>query len=100
MVGSGRASEHGYVDDRPQKFRSLSSKFSLFTGVLVLWVVVTMLAWDIVRHTFDVAKGLVLCGIVVGVAALISRFTIRLLGRPLTLLQAGIISVREGRFEP
>jgi signal transduction histidine kinase/DNA-binding response OmpR family regulator len=88
------------VDDRPKNFRSLSSKFSIFTGVLVLWVVVVILCWDIRSHTFDVAKGVVLCGIVVVVGAAISRFTMRLLARPLALLQAGIISVREGRFEP
>jgi signal transduction histidine kinase/DNA-binding response OmpR family regulator len=87
-------------EDRPRKFRSLSSKFSVFTGVLVLWVVVTILCWDILRHTFDLAKGVVLFGVVVAMAAVISRFTIRLLARPLALLQAGITSVREGRFEP
>ena len=32
--------------------------------------------------------------------AAISRFTIRLLARPLALLQAGITSVRQGKFEP
>jgi signal transduction histidine kinase/DNA-binding response OmpR family regulator len=88
------------VDDRPKNFRSLSSKFSIFTGVLVLWVVVAILCWDIRSHTFDVAKGVVLCVIVVVVGAAISRFTMRLLARPLALLQAGIISVRDGRFEP
>ena len=34
------------------------------------------------------------------VAAAMSRFTMRLLARPLALLQAGITSVRQGRFEP
>src|SRR6202021_7003 len=86
--------------DRPKNYRSLSSKFSVFTGVLVLWVVVVILCVDIRRHTFDLSKGLVGCGIVVVVAAAISRFTMRLLARPLALLQAGITSVREGRFEP
>ena len=43
---------------------------------------------------------MVLCGIVLGIAAAISRFTNRLLARPLTLLEAGITSVREGRLEP
>ena len=85
---------------RPPNFRSLSSKFSIFTGVLVLWVVVTILCWDVRQHTFDLTKGVVLCGVVGVVAAAISRFTMRLLARPLALLQAGITSVREGRFEP
>ncbi|HML16167.1 MAG TPA: ATP-binding protein, partial [Bryobacteraceae bacterium] len=89
------------VDEgRPPKFRSLSSKFSLFTGVLVLWVVATILGFDVRQHTFDFAKGIVLCVVVVVVAAAISRFTMRLLARPLALLQNGITSVRQGRFEP
>jgi len=82
------------------KLRSLSSKYSMFTSLLLLWVVATSLWWDIHLHTFDWTKGIVLCGIVLGVAAAISRFTNRLLAKPLTLLEAGITSVREGRLEP
>ena len=63
-------------------------------------MVATSLWWDIHLHTFDWTKGLVLVGVVLGVAAAISRFTNRLLARPLTLLEAGITSVREGRLEP
>jgi signal transduction histidine kinase/CheY-like chemotaxis protein/HPt (histidine-containing phosphotransfer) domain-containing protein len=85
---------------RPPHYRSLSSKFSIFTAVLVLWVVGTIMLWDVRQHTFDLAKGLVLCGVVGLVAGAISRFTMRLLARPLALLQAGILSVREGRFDP
>src|SRR5580700_10701841 len=101
MADTWKTAEYSSVDaQRPPKFRSLSSKFSVFTGVLVLWVVVTILCWDIRQHTFDVTKGLVLCTIVLIVAGVISRFTMRLLARPLGLLQAGITSVRQGRFEP
>ena len=42
---------------------------------------------------------MLLCLVVLLVAAAISRFTIRLLARPLALLQAGITSVRNGRLE-
>lgn len=72
----------------------------MFTSILLLWVVAISLWWDIHLHTFNWTKGLVLCGVVLGVAAAISRFTNRLLARPLTLLEAGITSVREGRLEP
>ena len=85
---------------RIRKLRSLSSKYSVFTSILLLWVVATSLWWDIHLHTFDWTKGLVLCGIVLGIAAAISQFTNRLLARPLTLLEAGITSVKEGRLEP
>jgi signal transduction histidine kinase/CheY-like chemotaxis protein len=80
--------------------RPLSSKFSMFTGVLLLWVVAVILGWDIRRGVFDWTHGVVLCGIMLVVAAAISRFTIRLLARPLALLEAGITSVRQGRLEP
>ena len=83
----------------PHKFRSLSSKFSIFTGLLLLWVIATILWWDIQQHSFDWAKGVILCGVVVMVAAAISRFTGRLLARPLALLEAGITSVRQGRLQ-
>ena len=93
--------EHENVEQsRPLKYRSLSSSFSIFTGVLLLWVVGVTIWWDIRQHTFDWTKGLVLCGIVAITAAGISFFTIRLLARPLALLQAGITSVRKGHLVP
>jgi two-component system, sensor histidine kinase len=84
----------------PSHYRSLSSKFSIFTGVVVLWVVGTILWWDVRQHTFNLTKGVMLCCVVGVVAGGISWFTMRLLARPLALLQAGITSVREGRFAP
>lgn len=85
---------------RPARFRSLASKFSLFTGVVFFWVVATILGYDLRQHEFEVSKGIVLCAVVLLVAGAISRFTIRLLARPLDLLQAGIVSVQKGRLEP
>jgi signal transduction histidine kinase len=84
---------------RPGPLRSLASKFSLFAAALVFWVVATILAYDLRQDTFDVGKGLLLCIIVILVAAAISRFTIRLLARPLLQLQLGITSARNGRLE-
>jgi signal transduction histidine kinase/CheY-like chemotaxis protein/HPt (histidine-containing phosphotransfer) domain-containing protein len=85
---------------RPLKYHSISSRFSIFTGVLLLWVVGVTLWWDIRQHTFDWTKGIILCGVVAMTAASISRFTIRLLARPLALLEAGITSVRKGHLVP
>jgi signal transduction histidine kinase len=85
---------------RPGPLRSLASKFSLFTAALVFWVISTILAYDLRQDTFDVGKGLLLFVILLLVAAAISRFTIRLIARPLSQLQAGIISARNGRLEP
>ena len=94
------ASRDGKADNRPGVLRSLASKFSIFTATLVFWVVATLLAYDLRQDTFDVGKGLLLCVVVVLVSGAISRFTIRLLARPLKMLQAGITSVRYGSLEP
>ena len=68
--------------------------------ILVFWVVFTFLAYDLRQDNFDVAKGSLLCMTVILVAGAIARFTIRLLTRPLRLLQDGIASIRSGRLEP
>jgi signal transduction histidine kinase/CheY-like chemotaxis protein/HPt (histidine-containing phosphotransfer) domain-containing protein len=85
---------------KPAKFYSLSSKFSIFIGLLLMWVVAVVVLWDIREHQFDLLKGVVLCVVVILVGGAISRITVRLLARPLTLLQQGITSVRQGKFEP
>ncbi|MGH9559399.1 MAG: ATP-binding protein [Bryobacteraceae bacterium] len=71
----------------------------MFMAAVVFWVVAVAVFWNVGHHAFVWSKALVL-GSVVLVAAGISRLTMRLLTRPLVLLQAGITSVREGRFEP
>jgi signal transduction histidine kinase/CheY-like chemotaxis protein len=87
-------------ESRPRKFRSLSSRFSIFTAILLLWVVTVTVWWDFRQHTFDWTKGIVLCVIVAITASMISRFTMRLLARPLALLEEGITSVRKGNLVP
>src|SRR5882672_8493882 len=87
------------VGVRPGALRSLASKFSVFTATLVFWVVATIMAYDLRQDTFDAGKGLLLFVIVILVSAAISRFTIRLLARPLSLLQSAITSVRNGKLE-
>jgi signal transduction histidine kinase/ActR/RegA family two-component response regulator len=94
------ASKDGRGDTRPGVLRSLASKFSIFTATLVFWVVVTLLAYNLRQDNFDIGKGLLLCVVVMLVSGTISRFTIRLLARPLKLLQSGITSVRDGSLEP
>jgi len=66
----------------------------------VFWVVATLLAYNLRQDNFDVAKGLLVFVVVLLVAGAISRFTIRLLIRPLRLLQDGITSATNGRLEP
>jgi signal transduction histidine kinase len=85
---------------RPGPFRSLASRFSLFTAALVFWVIATILAYDLRRDNFDAGRGLLLFVIVMLPAAAVSRFTIRLLARPLSQLKAGITSAGNGQLEP
>jgi signal transduction histidine kinase/CheY-like chemotaxis protein len=67
---------------------------------LLLWVVGVTLVWDLVQHTLTWKKGVVLCGLVAFIGFAISRFTIRVLARPLKLLEAGITSVGKGHLRP
>lgn len=85
---------------KPAKFLSLSSKFSRFIVALLTWLVLVIMLWDIRHHAFNLTKAILLCGIVVFAAGLISHFTIRVLARPLHLLEQGITAVRQGKLEP
>ena len=87
-------------ESKPANFRSLSSKFSRFTVLLFMWVMMLIVLWDVRTHSFDVVKAGLMGAILAIIGGLISRFTMRALGRPLSLLQQGITSVREGKFEP
>lgn len=88
------------ADVRPARFRSLASKFSIFTAVLVFWLIAVILAHDSWERSFNPVRGILLCVLVALVAGAISRFTIRLIARPLSLLRDGITSVKDGRLEP
>jgi signal transduction histidine kinase/ActR/RegA family two-component response regulator len=85
---------------RPRALRTVASKYTLFSATLVFWVMATILAYDLRRDAFNWTKGLLLLVITVLVSAAISRFTTRLIARPLAQLQAGIIAVRNGKLEP
>lgn len=89
----------GRGNSHRKPFQSLSTRFTAFTGVLLLWVVAATLAYDLHQGTLTIAKAMLECCVVLVVAAVISLFTIRVLGRPLRYLQQGITSVRKGRLE-
>lgn len=85
---------------RPKHFRTISTRFSVFTSAVLFWVVAISIGWDIREHNLNWLKFVVLVGAVGGVALVISRFTLRVLGRPLELLEKGITKVGEGKLEP
>ncbi|MFM2124380.1 MAG: hypothetical protein RL328_831 [Acidobacteriota bacterium] len=67
---------------------------------MLSWVTAISLGWDITQHSFDWRKLVLMVAAVGGVGVAISRFSIRLLGRPLELLEKGITKVGEGKLEP
>jgi signal transduction histidine kinase/DNA-binding response OmpR family regulator len=77
----------------------LARKYSLFTVLLLGWVLFIFLGYDLSRDALDFKKGLFLVAVVGMVAAAVSRFTNRIMGRPLDQLQRGVTAVREGRLE-
>src|SRR5271170_5644837 len=85
---------------RPGPLHSLASKFSLFMAALVLLVIALILTFDLRSGTLDAGKGIVLFALVMLVAAAIWLFTVRLLARPLSQLQAGMLAAQNGRLEP
>ncbi len=85
----------------PKKIRSIATKFSMFTAMLVFWVISVVLAYDISSNADGVrlSKVVILLAILLLVAGTIAKFTTRLLVKPLLLLQEGIQEARAGRMK-
>ena len=79
---------------------SLATKFSLFSATLTLWMVVTIVVYDLRHDAFDAGKGFLLLVIILLVSTAIARFATRLLARPLARLENGIRAVENGKLEP
>ena len=88
------------IASKQEKFRSLATKFSVFTASLLVWVIAVSVVWDIRQRQFSPGKGVLMLALMLLIALWIARFTIRLLVRPLALLEQGLRSVGEGRLEP
>jgi signal transduction histidine kinase len=79
--------------------RSLATKFSIFTALLVFWVAVIVLAYAVRHGSINLLESVMVTAVVVLAAGSIACFTILLLVRPLALLQRGLMAVGEGRLE-
>ena len=90
----------GALTGRPRKLRSLATRFSVFMVSVLLWVVAAGMWWDLAGGTLKWSKVIVMSGFVLGLAVVISQFTLRVLARPLALLEKGIKSMGEGKLEP
>jgi len=95
---TGASQEHS-VTHLPLN-RSLATKFSVFTALLVFWVAVIVLAYAVRHGSFDLMECVMVTAVVVLAAGAIACFTILLMVRPLALLQKGLTAVGEGRLEP
>ncbi|GAB4415755.1 MAG: hypothetical protein OHK0021_22430 [Bryobacter sp.] len=84
---------------KPVQTRSLAAKLSLFTSILVLWVILVNVAYDVSNNTFEVGKGALMLCILLGVALSIGRFTAVIMAKPLGNLAAGMQKVQLGQLE-
>ncbi len=84
---------------RPVSSRSLATKFSIFTSILVFWVILVNVGYDINNAHFDVGKGLLMLCILLVVALAIGRFTATIMAKPLQNLAAGMKRVQMGQLE-
>src|SRR5215471_17724375 len=80
-------------EPHPRKPCALASKFSIFTVVPLSWVVLTNHMVVSPNTPSALRKDWPCAAWWPGIAVAISLFTIRVLGRPLKLLEAGIVSV-------
>ena len=71
----------------------------MFTSVLVLWVILVNIAYDVHNSTFDLGKGVLMVAILLVVALSIGRFTVTLMAKPLQNLAAGMKKAQMGQLE-
>jgi len=71
----------------------------MFTSVLVGWIVLVVIGYDVHHNMFDPGKGVLMFAILLLVALAIGRFTVTLMAKPLENLAAGMKRVQNGRLE-
>ena len=71
----------------------------MFTSVLVLWVILVNIGYDVHNNMFDWGKGALMFGILLLVAIAIGRFTATIMAKPLQNLAAGMKKAQMGKLE-
>jgi signal transduction histidine kinase/DNA-binding NarL/FixJ family response regulator len=71
----------------------------MFTSVLVLWIILVNIGYDLHHNMFDLGKGILMFAILLLVALAISRFTVTLMAKPLQNLAAGMKRAQGGQLE-
>ncbi len=82
------------------KYRSLATKFFLFTAGLMAWVVLVVVAYDHINGTLSLGKSAILLAVVFVIAASLSLITVRLLVKPIETLEQGLLAVSRGQLRP
>lgn len=90
--------QHGSNTSERRPLRSLSAKYSAFTGLLLAYVVFLFIGFDVWAGTFHPVKTFLLCLAALLIAGAVAKFTNRVLGRPLEYLRKGIEAVAAGRL--
>jgi signal transduction histidine kinase len=86
---------------RPAGFRSLATKFFVFLAGILFWVALTLLGFDMRQDSVNWGKWAVVSVLVLVVAALLSKFTTRVLAQPLKLCsKKGSIPLPKGAWRP
>ena len=71
----------------------------MFTSVLVFWVILVNIGYDVHNNTFDWGKGVLMLAILLLVGLAIGRFTVTLMAKPLQNLAAGMKKAQLGQLE-
>jgi signal transduction histidine kinase/CheY-like chemotaxis protein len=82
------------------RFRSLATKFSVFTATLVVWLTVVESYFHYARNRQYLTEQLAVNVLLLAAAVLMARITSRIFVRPLVLLEKAMASVKEGNLEP
>jgi signal transduction histidine kinase/CheY-like chemotaxis protein len=82
------------------RFRSLATKFSVFTATLVVWLTAVESYFYYTWSRQHLAEHLAVNVLLLAAAVLLARITSRVFVRPLVLLERAMASVKEGHLEP
>jgi signal transduction histidine kinase/DNA-binding response OmpR family regulator len=85
---------------QPAKYRSLATKFFLFTAGMMAWVVLVVVAHDHINGTLSIGKSALLLGVALVIAAALAHVTMRLLVKPIETLEQGLLAVGQGELRP
>lgn len=99
FLRSGQSRPEEYVRQNG-RFRSLATKFSVFTATLVVWLTAVESYFYYTRNRQHLAEHLAVNLLLLAAAVLLARITSRVFVRPLVLLERAMASVKEGNLEP